>query len=68
MAAQRHGGKREGAGRPPLPEDQKATYKTLGVRLSPVFFDQLEEIAKKKRMSKSDIARKALEIYMEKFI
>lgn len=66
MPVERRGGKRQGAGRPALPADQKATYKTLGVRLSPTFFDRLEELAKEKGMSKSEIVREALEKYIEK--
>lgn len=66
MTAQRHGGKRQGAGRPALSADQKTTYKTLGVRLSPTFFDRLEELAKEKGISKSEIVREALEKYIEK--
>ena len=53
MPVERRGGKRQGAGRPALPADQKATYKTLGVRLSPTFFDRLEELALEKYIEKT---------------
>ena len=66
QVAMQHGGKRKDAGRPPRPDDQKAVYKTLGVRLTPEFFEKIEHVAHLNGVSKSDIVRKAIEIYIEK--